>query len=102
MDLSGLLGLDCSSRRTPELAGLRAREDRVILRRDKPETVDVARDATEAICVEAFQPLMRRAVERGERLPRDAEMVMAFPQFWVLAIPMVDVIEREKGVNHGD
>jgi dihydropteroate synthase len=65
----------------------------VILRRDKPEAVDVARDATEAICLESFQPLMRHAVEKGERLPRDAEMVKAFPQFFGLLIPMSELQE---------
>jgi hypothetical protein len=60
------------------------------------EAVDVARDATFAICIEGFQPLMRRAVEKGERLPRDHDLVRSFPEFWVLAIPMVDVIERER------
>jgi hypothetical protein len=34
---------------------------------------------------------MRRAVERGERFPRDAELVRAFPQFFGLLLPLSEL-----------
>jgi hypothetical protein len=50
--------------------------------------VAVERDATEAICLEAFRPFMRGPVERGQRFPRDAELVRSFPQFFGLLLPL--------------
>jgi hypothetical protein len=67
-------------------------------RRDRPETVDVARDAREAICLEAFQPFMRRAVEKGERLPRDHDLVRSFPAYFGLLLPLSELEEA----NHGE
>jgi len=58
------------------------------LRARRPKAVDVERDAVEAICIEGFRPAMRRAVEKGERFPRDAELVSAFPQFFGLLLPL--------------
>ena len=61
--------------------------------RTRSKPVDVVRDATEAIALEAFQPVMRRRVERGERFPRDHELVRAFPQFFGLLVPLSELEE---------
>jgi hypothetical protein len=65
------------------------------MRKQRPAHVDIARHAIEAIALEGFQPVMRRAVERGERFPRDAEMVRAFPEHFALIIPMSALQEVE-------
>jgi hypothetical protein len=65
-------------------------------KRKEPARVDVERDAVEAICLEGFQPLMRREVKRGERLARDAELVRAFPQFFGLLLPLSEIQEQSK------
>jgi hypothetical protein len=59
-----------------------------MLRRPKIKHVDVASDAVEAIALEGFRPAMRRTVEKGERFPRDAELVSDFPQFFGLLLPL--------------
>jgi hypothetical protein len=69
---------------------------RVLRRKSEPSRVDVERDATEAICLEGFQPVMRRAVEKGERFARDAELVRAFPQFFGLLLPLSEIQEQSK------
>jgi hypothetical protein len=58
------------------------------LRPRRPKAVDVERDAVEAICIEGFRPAMRRAVERGERLPRDHDLVKTFPAYFGLLLPL--------------
>jgi hypothetical protein len=60
-------------------------------RKRAPARVDVARDAVEAIALESFRPAMRREVVKGERLPRDAELVRAFPQFFGLLLPLTEI-----------
>ena len=61
--------------------------------RTRPKPVDVVRDATEAICLESFQPVMRRRVERGERFPRDHELVRAWPHYFGLLLPLSELEE---------
>jgi hypothetical protein len=56
---------------------------------------DVQRDATEAICLEGFRPLMRPAVERGQRFPREAEMVRMFPAYFGLLLPLSAIEEQD-------
>jgi hypothetical protein len=60
------------------------------------EASDVERDAVEAIALEGFRPAMRCAVAKGERFPRDAELVRAFPQFFGLLLPLAELGEIER------
>jgi hypothetical protein len=63
------------------------------IRKQESSRVDVAREATEAIALESFQPLMRRMVERGERFPRDHELVRVWPQYFGLLLPLSELEE---------
>jgi len=63
------------------------------IRKGEPARVDVARDATEAICLESFRPWMSRMVERGERLPRDHDLPRAYPEFFGLLVPLSELEE---------
>jgi hypothetical protein len=71
----------------------------VILRRDKPEAVDVERDATELIVLERFSPRMSRAFEKGERFPRDLDLAKRHPEFFALMLPLskLDIEEVRSG-----
>jgi len=60
----------------------------VILRRDKPESVDVVRDATEVIVLEGFRPRGSRMIERGERFPRDLDLAKTYPEYFGLLLPL--------------
>jgi hypothetical protein len=60
-------------------------------RKAEPARVDVERDAVEAICLEAFRPPMRRAVDKGERLARDHELVRSYREFWGLLLPLTEL-----------
>ena len=65
----------------------------MILRRDKPEAVDLARDATELIVLERFRPRMSRAFEKGERFPRDLDLAKQFPEYFGLLLPLSELRE---------
>jgi hypothetical protein len=60
----------------------------LILRRDKPESVDVVHDATELIVLEGFQPRGNRRFERGERFARDLDLAKRHPEFFGLLLPL--------------
>jgi hypothetical protein len=60
-------------------------------RKTRPKPVDVARDATEAVALERFTPVMHRTVERGERFPRDHELVRTWPQYFGLLLPLSEL-----------
>ena len=62
------------------------------MKRPAPK-VDVERDATEAICLQGFRPQMRREIHRGERFPRDAAVVKAWPEYFGLLLPMSELDE---------
>jgi hypothetical protein len=57
-------------------------------RREKPETVDVARDATEVIVLEGFRPRGSRLFEKGERFPVGLDLAKQYPQFFGLLLPL--------------
>jgi hypothetical protein len=59
----------------------------------KTQRARVERDAVEAICLEGFRPPMRRAVERGERFPRDHELVRSYSAFFGLLLPLTELEE---------
>jgi hypothetical protein len=64
------------------------------LRRRRPDpAADVERDAVEAICLEGFRPPMRRAVEKGERLAREHDLVRSYPSYFGLLIPLSELEE---------
>jgi hypothetical protein len=63
------------------------------LKTRRPKPVDVVRDATEVIALESFQPWMRRMVVKGERLPRDHDLVKAWPQYFGLLLPLSELEE---------
>jgi hypothetical protein len=67
-------------------------------RKAEPARVDIVREASEVIALEGFRPAMRRAVERGERFPRDAELVRSFPAYFGLLLPLSELNE---GGEHG-
>jgi hypothetical protein len=67
-------------------------------RREKPESVDVERDATELIVLETFRPLMSRAFEKGERFPVGLDLAKQYPQFFGLLLPLSQLEEA----NHGE
>jgi hypothetical protein len=62
-------------------------------RKAEPARVDVEHEATEAICLVAFRAPMRRAVDKGERLARDHDLVRSFPQFFGLLLPLTELEE---------
>jgi hypothetical protein len=71
----------------------------VILRREKTESVDVERDATELIVLESFRPMGSRMIERGERFPRDFDLAKRHPEFFALMLPLskLDIEEVRSG-----
>jgi hypothetical protein len=77
---------------------MRARPDGVVMRKQRPARVDVERDAVEAIALEGFTPTMRRTIEKGERFPREHELVATYPAYFALLLPLT---ELNKGGEHG-
>jgi hypothetical protein len=69
-----------------------------MLRREKRENVDVARDATELIVLEGFRPRGSRMIERGERFSRDLDLAKTYPEYFGLLLPLSQLQE----VNHGE
>jgi hypothetical protein len=64
-----------------------------MLRARRPDAVDLEHDSVEAIALQGFRPPMRRAVERGERFPRDHALVRSFPAYFGLLLPMSELEE---------
>jgi hypothetical protein len=62
------------------------------------KAVDVVREATEVIALEGFRPQMSREIQRGERFPRDHDLVAKFPAYFGLLLPLT---ELNKGGEHG-
>jgi hypothetical protein len=70
--------LDDTPGRISEPAGLRARGDRVILRRDNPKPESILDGETLVVCTEALRPAyISRLIQRGEWLRFDSPVVQA-------------------------
>jgi hypothetical protein len=55
------------------------------------KAADVQRDAVEVIVLEGFRPLISRAVEKGERFPRDHDLAKTYPEFFGLLLPLTEI-----------
>ena len=57
--------------------------------------LDLVDDDQRCIAVDGFRPVMSREIERGESFPLSHPLVRAFSQFFVIAIPVGEVLNGE-------